>query len=48
MDQMKQLSGQSKAPTFVYGDFVVADFDVQEFKAAVDQAPAVKQALGIR
>ncbi|MGB0414152.1 MAG: glutaredoxin family protein [Coraliomargarita sp.] len=47
MDQMKQLSGQTKAPTFVYGNFIVADFDVQEFKTAVEKAPAVKQALGL-
>ena len=48
MDQMKQLSGQTKAPTFAYGDFIVADFDVQEFKTAIEKAPTVKQALGIR
>lgn len=47
MDQMKKLSGQSKTPTFVYGDFIVADFDVGEFKAAVNKAPSVKQALGL-
>ena len=48
MEQMVKISGQSKTPTFVYEDFVVADFDVQEFKTAIDQAPAIKQALGIR
>ncbi len=48
MDQMVAHSGQSKAPTFVMGDFVVADFDVGEFKTAVNQAPAVKSVLGIR
>lgn len=48
MDQMVKLSGQTKTPTFVFGDFVVADFDVSEFKAALQKAPAVQQALGIR
>lgn len=47
MDQMVKVSGQSKAPTFVYGDFIVADFDVGEFNAAIDRAPTVKAALGL-
>jgi glutaredoxin len=47
MDQMVKLSGQSKTPTFVLGDFVVADFDVGEFTAALDRAPAVKAQLGL-
>ena len=28
MDAMLALSGQTKTPTFEYGDFMVADFDV--------------------
>jgi glutaredoxin len=48
MDQMVEHSGQTKAPTFVLGDFVVADFDVNEFRAAVELAPKVKAHLGIR
>jgi glutaredoxin 3 len=47
MDQMVQHSGQSKTPTFVLGDFVVADFDIGEFKAAINKMPAIKQQLGI-
>jgi len=47
MDQMVQLSGQSKTPTFVYGDFIVADFDVGEFKAALKKAPNIAKELGI-
>lgn len=47
MDQMVQLSRQSKTPTFVHGDFVVADFDVGEFKAALRKAPAVQAELGL-
>jgi glutaredoxin 3 len=48
MDQMVRHSGQSKTPTFVLGEFVVADFDVGEFKAALAKAPAVQAQLGIR
>ena len=33
MDAMLALSGQTKTPTFEYGDFMVADFDVDEFLA---------------
>ena len=47
MDQMVQHSGQTKTPTFVLGEFVVADFDIGEFKAAVAQAPAIQAHLGI-
>ncbi|MGB0415894.1 MAG: glutaredoxin family protein [Coraliomargarita sp.] len=47
MEQMVRISGQTKAPTFVHGDFVVADFDIDEFKAAIHEAPAVKAELGL-
>jgi len=47
MDQMVQLSGQTKTPTFVYGDFIVADFDVGEFKTALKKAPKIAKELGI-
>ena len=30
--ELQQVSGQTKAPTLKNGDFVVADFDVGEFK----------------
>ena len=45
MEQMVKHSGQSKTPTFVHGKFVVADFDVGEFKVALNQAPALKAQL---
>jgi len=45
MDQMVQLSGQTKTPTFVLGDFIVADFDIGEFQAALQQAPAIQAQL---
>ena len=47
MDQMVKLSSQSKTPTFVLGDFIVADFDISEFKVALNQAPAIKARLGL-
>ncbi|MGF1452430.1 MAG: glutaredoxin family protein [Opitutales bacterium] len=45
--RMQQISGQTKTPTFEYGDFVVPDFDVAEFQAAVDEAPDIKAKLGL-
>ena len=47
MEQMIKRSGQSKTPTFVMGDFLVADFDIGEFTAAINKAPAVKTTLGL-
>lgn len=47
MDQMVKISGQSKTPTFVHGDFVVADFDIGEFNAAIAKAPSIKEELGL-
>ncbi len=47
-ERMETISGQTKTPTFEFGDFMVADFDVEEFCAALRQAPlAVRQALGL-
>ena len=47
MDQLVRISGQKKTPTFVYGEFVVADFDIGEFKAALKNAPSIKSKLGL-
>ncbi len=44
-DEMKKLSGQDKTPTFVWKDFIVADFSVDEFLAALEKRPDVKEAL---
>jgi glutaredoxin len=46
MQRMLEISNQSKTPTFEFGEFVVADFDVQEFLDAVEQVPEIKQQLG--
>ena len=39
MDELIEISGQSMTPTFKHGDFVVADFDLEEFEAALEQNP---------
>mgnify|MGYP006195003085 FL=1 len=47
-DRMKELvevSGQSMTPTFKHGDFLVADFDVDEFEAALNKNPQAKNNL---
>lgn len=46
MQRMLEISGQSSAPTFEYGEFIVADFSVQEFIDAIEQVPEMKQQLG--
>ena len=45
--RMIAVSDQTKTPTFEYGDFVVADFDVEEFVEELDQRPDIKEALGL-
>ncbi|MGA0904158.1 MAG: glutaredoxin family protein, partial [Opitutales bacterium] len=35
MSELEAASGQSKTPTLKNGDFVVADFDINEFKDAL-------------
>lgn len=47
MDAMVSVSGQTKAPTFEYEDFVVADFSVDEFLAELNEFPETRQKLGI-
>jgi hypothetical protein len=48
MDAMLTLSGQTKTPTFEFGDFMVADFDVDEFLAELSKFPMIRQKLGFR
>lgn len=47
MDAMVAVSGQTKAPTFEYEDFMVADFSVDEFLAELNEFPEIRQKLGI-
>lgn len=46
MQRMIEISGQSLTPTFEYGEFVVADFSVDEFLDELEQVPEVKVRLG--
>ena len=49
-ERMKDLidcSGQNKTPTMKYNSFVVADFDVGEFKQAMLENPTVAEKLGV-
>ena len=41
MPELEEVSGQTKTPTLKNGDFVVADFDVEEFKQALLENPEV-------
>ncbi len=47
MNRMVEISGQSLTPTFEFGEFVVADFSVDEFLDALEQVPEIKQQLGL-
>ncbi len=47
MNRMVEVSGQTLTPTFEYEDFVVADFSVDEFLAALREVPEVQAALGL-
>jgi hypothetical protein len=46
MKRMLEISGQSLTPTFEFGEFVVADFSVDEFVDALEHVPEIKQQLG--
>ena len=47
MDELVAASGQTKTPTLKHDDFVVADFDLDEFAAALEQNPEAKAKLGL-
>ena len=44
---MQKTSGQYYTPTFVLDDCVIADFSVDEFKAAIESHPDKKTLLGL-
>ena len=48
MSDMVALTAQNKTPTFSYDDFVVADFDVKEFLAALKESPQIREKLGFK
>ena len=45
MNELIEVSGQSMTPTFKHGEFVVADFDLEEFEIALEQNPEAKNNL---
>lgn len=47
MQRMIEISGQSLTPTFEYGDFVVADFSVDEFIDELAEEPQIRRHLGL-
>lgn len=47
MQRMVAVSGQTKTPTFEFEEFVVADFDVDEFRAELDEMPEIQMKLGL-
>lgn len=47
MQRMVSVSGQTKTPTFEFEDFIVADFDVDEFRAELSEAPEIQRLLGL-
>ena len=51
MHEMRELvahTGQSKCPSLRFGDFVFADFSVDELLAKLRKHPEVAQKLGIK
>ena len=47
MSELEKVSGQTKTPTLKNGDFVVADFDIDEFKQALRANPEEAKKLGL-
>ncbi len=47
MEELIAASGQTMTPTLKHGDFVVADFDLEELEVALAQNPEARNALGL-
>ncbi len=47
MDEMIQISGQTKTPTLVDGDFIVADFSVDELLEEIRQYPEMMKKYAV-
>ena len=47
MPELIEISGQSKTPTLQNEDFIVADFDLDEFEDAMSKNPEEAQKLGL-
>lgn len=46
INELLEISGQSKTPTLQNGEFVVADFDIAEFEDAMSINPDEAKKLG--
>ena len=47
MSELIEISGQSKTPTLQNGDFIVPDFDLDEFEEAMSKNPEEAKRLGL-
>ena len=47
MPELIEISGQSKTPTLQNGEFVVADFDIEEFEETMSKNPEEAKKLGL-
>jgi glutaredoxin len=47
MQRMIEISGQTLTPTLEYGEFVVADFSVDELHDELEQMPEIKLEWGL-
>ena len=47
MEELIAASGQTMTPTLKHGNFVVADFDLEELEVALAQNPEARNALGL-
>ena len=45
--ELEQISGQTMTPTLKHGDFLVKDFDLDEFEQALAQNPQAAKKLGL-
>ena len=47
LKELEQISGQTMTPTLKHGDFLVKDFDLDEFELALAQNPQAAKNLGL-
>jgi len=47
MKRLIEVSGQSSTPTLEFGDFIVADFSIDEFLDELHERPDIQAQLGI-
>jgi glutaredoxin len=47
LKRLIEVSGDSSVPTFVYGDFVISDFSVDELLDELAERPDIRMRLGL-